>query len=384
MADQTRGSGGASNRVPELDLLRFIAALSVVIYHYTYRAPLPGRDDSFAFGDLQLGTRYGYLGVTLFFLISGFVILWSSQQRSASEFVVSRISRLYPSFWTSVAITSLVVVLSPAGELISSRTVALNLTMVPGVLGTPYIDGVYWTLFVELKFYALVFLMLLTGTMHRVERWLAVWLAVSVAAAVGIAPKWLGAAALYPYGPYFISGCFFFLIRSRGPSPFRIGGVAVSALLGCLYAIVQQPNFMHDTDRVTSVVVVAAVVSFHLVFLAIALAPRILPDSRWWYVLGSLTYPLYLLHNRIGKIIWANRPAAQSEWFSLAIELAVAFSLASVIAAIVERRLCGQFNRYLLGVTARLRVAGRSRAASRTIVATAPQVAPQGEVGDRV
>lgn len=348
-------------RVAELDLLRFVAASSVMVYHFTYRPRVNGVVLDTAFWPVQAASRFGYLGVTLFFMISGFVILWSSEARSAGEFFVSRIARLFPSFWICVLLTTLVVNAAGA-EVVSLRTVALNLTMVPGVLGAPYVDGVYWTLFVELKFYVIIYAMLLTGAMARVETWLAVWLAASIVCAVGVRIPGLGSIALYPYGPYFISGCLFFLVRSRGVTKFRIGALAIACTLGATYAIKQQPNFMTGTTLASDFVVAASVVAFHIVFGVIALVPSILPASRWWYVLGGLTYPLYLLHNRIGKVIWAQLSTTQPLWVAVAIEATVVMAVSAIIAALVERRACGKLHRALLQTAVRFRVVRPSSA----------------------
>jgi peptidoglycan/LPS O-acetylase OafA/YrhL len=70
------------------------------------------------------------------------VILWSSEHRTAPEFAVSRIARLFPSFWTSVALTTAVVALRPGiGDPVSLETFLANLTMVPNLVGVDYIDG---------------------------------------------------------------------------------------------------------------------------------------------------------------------------------------------------------------------------------------------------
>jgi len=60
----------------EIDLLRFLAAIAVLFYHYTFA----GFEDNpnlvpVEYPFLAEFTRYSYLGVNLFFLISGFVIL---------------------------------------------------------------------------------------------------------------------------------------------------------------------------------------------------------------------------------------------------------------------------------------------------------------------
>lgn len=74
------------------------------------------------------------------------------------------------------------------GEPISQRTLLLNLTMMPSLAGAPYVDGMYRTLFVELRFYLLVLIVLLTGTVRHVKSWLGLWMAASIASALGSPP----------------------------------------------------------------------------------------------------------------------------------------------------------------------------------------------------
>jgi len=116
-------------RIPELDLLRFVAAAaSVVIYHYTYRPEISGTIDENVFWLLQEISRFGYHSVTLFFMISGFVILWSSEVYSAREFVVERFTRLFPSFWVSDNICCRSAL--PCPSPISWRMLLANLSMI--------------------------------------------------------------------------------------------------------------------------------------------------------------------------------------------------------------------------------------------------------------
>ena len=171
---------------------------------------------------INWSARFGWIGVPLFFMISGFVILWTAQGKDAYAFAVSRVSRLYPSFWVAVLLTSVVVWGS-----FSIETVAVNLTMIPQKLGAPYVDGVYWTLDVEIMFYGLVFVLIVTRQMRRVETWLALWAAACVVGVYHPLP-WI---TLSGQAPFFLSGCYLFLIRSRGPSFKRCAVLAVSAIL---------------------------------------------------------------------------------------------------------------------------------------------------------
>src|SRR5579859_2983882 len=107
------------SRIAELDLLRFIAALSVVLYHYGHPVDL---------GSLAQVTEFGFLVVPLFFMISGFVILWTATKKNAVEFVASRLSRLYPTFWVCVLLTA--ATLYATDQRVTAAQVLANLTMV--------------------------------------------------------------------------------------------------------------------------------------------------------------------------------------------------------------------------------------------------------------
>ena len=92
----------------------------MVIYHYTFsghaRHLIP-----IAFPEISVVSRYGYLGVDMFFTISGFVVLLSAWGRRPRDFVISRVVRLYPAFWTAVTITAVVVILLGRWPLRSPR-----------------------------------------------------------------------------------------------------------------------------------------------------------------------------------------------------------------------------------------------------------------------
>mgnify|MGYP001576560831 CR=1 FL=1 len=66
-----------TNRLYHLDLIRFIAALYVVFYHLCYRGFAKDNLSILQFSPLENFAKYGYLGVDLFFIISGFVIIMS-------------------------------------------------------------------------------------------------------------------------------------------------------------------------------------------------------------------------------------------------------------------------------------------------------------------
>ncbi len=88
----------ARDRIEGLDILRLFAALSVVIFHYSFRGAAADDLTRVSLPALVPITKYGYLGVDLFFVISGFVIAWSAEGRHWLQFAVARFARIYPAF----------------------------------------------------------------------------------------------------------------------------------------------------------------------------------------------------------------------------------------------------------------------------------------------
>ena len=85
-------------RYYEIDLLRFLAAVGVMLFHYTFRGYAADDLSPLEFPLLAEVFKYGSLGVDLFFIISGFVILLTAYNRDAVSFTISRIIRIYPAY----------------------------------------------------------------------------------------------------------------------------------------------------------------------------------------------------------------------------------------------------------------------------------------------
>ena len=138
-------------RFETLDAFRGLAALAVVILHYTSAYRLHYGH----FYNKSFDFKYGYLGVQFFFMISGFVIfLTLNYSTSAIDFLYKRFSRLYPVFWACVFITfTIIAALGLPGREKSFYTIKWNLTMIPTVFGSSAIDGAYWSLVPEFFFY---------------------------------------------------------------------------------------------------------------------------------------------------------------------------------------------------------------------------------------
>jgi peptidoglycan/LPS O-acetylase OafA/YrhL len=340
-----------ADRVPELDLLRFGAAVSVVVFHFYVFVLRPGH---WASGrDLMSLARFGFMGVLLFFMISGFVILWTAFDKSPGEFVLARLCRLYPSYWICVLITSVVSAL--AGEPLPRTMIAANLTMLQQPLGFGSVDQVYWTLLVELKFYGLVLALVISRQLRRIELWLAGWIAlsaVSLAAAhgyVGAIPR-LDTVVFEGNAAFFTSGCYAYLIRTHGSSRGRWIGFSVSAVVSVFAAFRMQYPYTQANDATTLAAVAGLIAIAHAAFAAIALRLWSLPASPIWYWLGSLTYPLYLLHSNAGTLLYGLLPPAWGIWPRIAVALASVLAVTTLLAISIEQRGCRALYRLLSGL----------------------------------
>src|SRR5438105_3648135 len=119
-------------RFQELDGLRGLAALSIVLFHYLSRY-----DQIYTpRGDVPFGFSYGANGVALFFVISGFVIFMTLKRcKTALDFLVSRFSRLFPAYWAAALLTYAVGSVSPLPEQHYTITQLLfNGTMLQGFM----------------------------------------------------------------------------------------------------------------------------------------------------------------------------------------------------------------------------------------------------------
>ncbi|MEU3877778.1 MULTISPECIES: acyltransferase [Streptomyces] len=305
---RTDGTGrGHAPRLHILDGLRLLAALMVVLYHYTSLSGGWHRDPRQLFPALEPLTRYGWLGVETFFLISGFVICMSTWGRTAGEFLVSRAARIYPAYWVAIVLTGGVVLLWPQVRSVAGpETVFTNFTMLQTGLGVWDVDGVYWTLWVELKFYLLFALVVARGvTYRRCVVFCGVW---TVAAAVSpTADSKLLTMWAMPFAePYFVAGISFYLMRRFKPTALLWGIVGISYLIANHHVAKR----VHDNANHATALLPAQVGVF-VIFAVMALVALGAFDRvrwNWLGTAGALTYPLYLLHQYIGMtVIYALR-----------------------------------------------------------------------------
>lgn len=298
----SRSGGG---RLAALDGLRLLAALGVMAYHFLAMGTAWGRSTVGIFPTLHVPASYGWLGVQLFFLISGFVICMSAWGRSLGQFFVSRVVRLYPAYWFGVLVTGLVLLTWHGVHAAPGlRDIMVNLTMLQEPLGRSDVDSVYWSLWIEVCFYLLFSFVVWRGlTYRRVLAFSMIWLVAAVLCYQSQNPL-LQTVVDSEYAPYFIAGMCFYLMHRFGANLVLLGMIGVCFTMGQIEAY---QTYLHTERAVLGRAyagwpVFALELLFFLLIGAVALGW--IPAVRWkWLTLaGALTYPLYLLHEEIG---WA-------------------------------------------------------------------------------
>lgn len=148
-----------NQRLESIDGLRGIAAFLVVIGHYftAFYGFNKVKLDLLTYKSYQILFPFSDIGFSLFFIISGFLIFATIEKNSAKKFVVNRFSRLFPTYWLCVVLTTIVIYFLDENRNSIVQFFG-NLTMFQRFLGIKHIDGVYWTLEVELIFYFSVLL----------------------------------------------------------------------------------------------------------------------------------------------------------------------------------------------------------------------------------
>lgn len=353
------------DHIATLDLLRLAAALAVVFFHYFFRGAAAEGALAEGYPSVAPFALYGYLGVNLFFLISGFVIAWSAEGRFWQEFAIARFVRLYPGYLLCMTIT-FVIVMAFGAPLFSTSLgqYAANLSMFAPALGQPFMDGVYWSILLELVFYGWVTLALLGGVFQRWKLGLIfVWLAISASNEFFIESRAARLLFITEFGPFFAAGVLVHHIHAHGRSLAALLLLGAAFLLSCSTLSVTQQWMLREYGIAVSQphLVIANIVMHSVLIGAILLRSYVVP-SALTLALGGLTYPLYLLHPKIGYIAINSAAPLVGKWAAALGCVALMVLLSWVIRQYFERPAQRRLKAWIGGAldTALARFRGRS------------------------
>jgi peptidoglycan/LPS O-acetylase OafA/YrhL len=336
-----------------LDFIRFFAALVVVWYHLAYHwwadvngSTAPIMSGIAGFSGLGPAAQWGWVGVEIFFVLSGYVIAFSAEGKTARAFAVSRFWRLYPAVWICAPLTLLAVVLlaqigvAPFALAEVPNRFLRTITLWPS---GPWIEGVYWTLGIELAFYALVFSLLAMRSFDRLP-WLLAAIGLASVLAIPlkdmISPR-LAELLLLRHGCFFAIGGMFYLASKQKLPLWQWVLLLVFVAAGCFE--IQRSALA--TEQSGSVPIAARLMATA----AIGLAPRYneailqrFPAGITGLArkVGLATYPLYLLHDVIGLAVlrWLIK-AGLGPMVALILALASVIALSFAVALVAEPHL---------------------------------------------
>lgn len=364
-----------------LDLIRFGAAVLVVFYHLGFWI-WAGDGSAVTYRWPSSLVWFGSVGVEIFFSLSGFVIAYTAVNATALSFVRSRLARLIPGSLICATLTLLVCLALHAGHPAQLTGEWFRSVVLP--MRAPFIDSSYWTLPIELTFYALVLVLILLRR-ERLLPWVIglvgllssmMWFALTAAQieAPGhvLVARMKPAATIYlvstrqayfftlmPHGCFFAIGVLLWFClthRTTGPrllvlGTCIVGGICETYWHACIELDRVGPVHPEAIGRTWHASVPCAVwlLSIALVVVSVrrneaislALKPA-LPAIRWT---GLLTYPLYLVHQRVGYLLIDALRGRIPDNLSLLLVTALMFVVALLVARFGEpplRRLIQQ------------------------------------------
>jgi peptidoglycan/LPS O-acetylase OafA/YrhL len=288
--------------------------MTVVLFHYTFRGYAADNMSSLNFNLISHLFKYGYLGVHFFFMISGFVILLSIKHNSLIKFIISRITRLYPVYWLCVILTFLVILFFGAPRyLVEIKQLLINLTMFQNYTPIKNIDGVYWSLFVEMKFYIFIictYLIINNFKQIKLDYLNYFWLLLTVLfipfsnlTIFRVANSYL----ILEWSSYFIAGITFYQIFTDRLKLKYFFSLSICLIISLYHSIIQI-NWLesHYNTNFSPYIIGSIITTFYTLMFLISTGKLKKFNSPKLIKLGILTYPLYLLHQNIGFIIFNN------------------------------------------------------------------------------
>jgi peptidoglycan/LPS O-acetylase OafA/YrhL len=287
------------SRAPALDVLRLVAVLAVAAYHFGFRGPA----GMVAVPDVASVARYGFMGVPAFFVISGFVIAYSAEGRTAISFAIARFARIYPTFLLCMTLTFVAVYLFGAPDFHATFLQwAANLVIVAP--GHTYIDSAYWSLVIEVIFYGWVVVLIRLGLFQRrCDAVLLCWIALSLLNELTLDIRVFGKTLLTDYSGFFASGIVMYQMLAGKPDG-RLRCIFLLAVMTGTYQAVHNLRWIRqETGSDFNDLMVAAIFIASIAVIFLAARIKHLPLSpKLWLAVGGCTYPLYLLHQQLGYV----------------------------------------------------------------------------------
>ena len=271
-----------SSRNLTIDSLRALAALLVLVHHVF--------NTTTKIGDA------GSIGVYLFFLISGYCIVLSLSnlgEHPVRGFLIRRVFRLYPVYWIAVVFATVFAV-----EPVHWRDLLINLSMFQTAFRVRDINGVFWTLCIELVFYGFIILFLTLGLAYKISTYALSWLLFTVGSLFA-ALTWHFAGIHIPFAhmlflSLFMMGGTVSMIHKRSMD-MKWVWYALILYLAIVYAISYAVFSTRGESTLFTPQQYFGNYAFAVIFFLIALGRRCFAWD-WLSYLGKISFCIYLIH----------------------------------------------------------------------------------------
>ncbi|CAN5431348.1 acyltransferase [soil metagenome] len=311
----------ASQRLRALDGLRGVAILLVMGFHYFYHLEsFYYKSTLYPYGETfsnVLIFKYGYMGVELFFIISGFVIAMTLESSaSVIDFAVRRFVRIWPALIVSAAITFLLLNWSDAPFALTRRQFWPNflpsLTLTPTSMWSglfpkvDFVTGVYWSLVVEIRFYMITLLLFWLSSRRNLARNLVIFtLVIYLGRALlrRAIPGYNGAydALFIPdYMPWFAAGAVFYELYKE-----RLAKSTALIMLAIMYVAIARISTNYAVIGRDPIIASTAALFLLALFWLLATNPASVNvfEVRPLVWIGECSYSIYLYHYAVGMVL---------------------------------------------------------------------------------
>jgi peptidoglycan/LPS O-acetylase OafA/YrhL len=323
-------ANSGSPRLDNIDAMRAVAIIGVVLFHYTSHWPA----ELLRADHMPHGFDYGWAGVDLFFMVSGYCIFMTLEHcRTLAAFWARRFARLQPAYMVAVLVTFVTVtVFGLPGNEVSPLVAAGDLLWFDIHPAWGYVDGAYWSLVAEVEFY---FWFGLIYFLVRGRNVSLAWSVFAIAGSILLHAEELGwrlghpltvaarSVLIAPYAPAFLIGLIAYEYRGR----FTPGAVVALAIAMTLLLVSPRYTIL---PWLGIAIAVGALLAFRMTGVRL---PRAVT------FIGLISYSLYLVHQFIGMVIIRElAPAIPSLWPRIVIATATVTLLATGMFYTVELR----------------------------------------------
>lgn len=305
--------------------IKFLAALLVAMHHYSQNVVAAGSDNIFYF---LCSTQGGYLGVAIFFFLSGFGLMESEQKHHLGllQFLKKRILKVYMPVLIVTVLWMFVVLTIENKYVTSSNTLSsecLHLSWLldrmyayieshPGFAITNYSDKVLWFVKVILQLYIVFFIFSSAWVKNRLFGNIILW--------IGIIATCFTASSIISI-PFFGIGVYASEYKNKNYKVFNASLIPllISAIIISCYCIVVTPEFKPS-------IILAGHALFNYIFIGLVIVCFTVKciDIQFPALLGVISYDIYLVHNKILTSFTTLNINLES-WLFITLSLAIAF-----------------------------------------------------------